>query len=412
MSIGEARLEELYDLLDDLCEGSLSPERAARLDGLLQSDPAMRQQYRRYLVVHVGLVLSADGREPAASPLSAGIAAEFPPTRAENLNPAQAADLPPKRRTGDPPPVPIAHSYLSRSHLGLSLSYVFAVLVIVAGVLAAWAWRAPGEPSVVWGDGSNVQTAAGDAAGAPMIATVTDGGRVAPNFTQHDAAGATMIAKVTDGGRVAPNFTQHDAAGATMIAKVTRTVGINNWRGPKAVTADARCDHCLGVMKGLVELTYSTGVKVTLEGPALFNVDSPNGGWLYHGKVTVSTPKAVDRPLFCLRCPTALVTEHGNNEFGLQVERSGASSIYVFRGNVEFQLPGPAGESRIIVLEPRDWLLAELCPNRIYRVNYMKGRKLPEAFIAQWFKGIAVASEEAKGGRTYRKDGLAPRKES
>ena len=144
----------------------------------------------------------------------------------------------------------------------------------------------------------------------------------------------------------------------------------------------------------------------------MFDVDSPHGGRLYQGKATVSTPRAVDRPLFSLRCRTAVVTEHGNSEFGLEVERSGASHLYIFRGIVEFHLPAPWAESQIIVLEARDWLFAELGAGGTYRVDFEKGRKVPEDFVARWRKGIAVASGEAKGERTYRKDGFAPRKES
>ena len=46
MSTAEARLEELYALLDDLCDGSSRRSAFSRLDGMLRSDPAMRREYR------------------------------------------------------------------------------------------------------------------------------------------------------------------------------------------------------------------------------------------------------------------------------------------------------------------------------------------------------------------------------
>ena len=64
------------------------------------------------------------------------------------------------------------------------------------------------------------------------------------------------------------------------------------------------------------------------------------------------------------------------------------------------------------MLELRDWLFSQLAGNGGYRIDFMKGRKLPQEIIAQWFKGTAIASEEVKGEKTYRKDGLAPGKES
>ncbi len=329
MSTAEARLEELYALLDDLCDGSLSAERASRLDGMLRSDPAMRREYRCYLEVHAGLGL---------------IAGRSSHTPAAPQQTAYGAGL------------------VSSGYLGLSLSYAFAVLLFGVGVLAAWNWEASGERGVVSFAG-NSPLAAGNAGPSPII------------------------------------------------AMVSRLPG-SDWHGPMAVSADPRSQHCILLLKGLVQVTYNNGATVTLEGPALFDVDSPTGGRLYRGKATVSTPKAADRPLFCLRCQTAVVTERGNCQFGLEVDRSGASHVYVFRGSVEFQLPVRQGESGILVLESRDWLFSQLAGNGGYRIDFMKGRKLPQQIIAQWFKGTAIASEEVKGEKTYRKDGLAPGKES
>jgi hypothetical protein len=330
MSTAEARLEELYALLDDLCDGSLSAERAARLDGMLRSDPAMRREYRCYLEVHAGLGLIA-GHSSHTAP-------------AENRLSAPEVSLLPTR------------------YLGLSLSYAFAVLLLGVGVLAAWTWRASGERGVVSLAENNPPTA-GDADPSPII------------------------------------------------AKVTKLVA-TDWHGPMAIGAGVGSNRCVALMKGLVELTYNSGATVTLEGPALFDVDSPDSGRLYRGKATVCTPKAADRPLFCVRSRTAVVTERGNCQFGMEVDRSQASHVYVFRGNVEFQLPVRQSESQILVLESRDWLFSQLGADGAYRIDFMKGRKLPPEIIAQWFKGIAIASEEAKGEKTYRKDGFVPRKES
>src|SRR5208283_30489 len=79
MNTAEARFEELYDLLDDLCEGSLTSQRAERLDGLLQSDAAMRREYRCYLEVHAGLGLIAGGRGSETLPPFASTVAETGP---------------------------------------------------------------------------------------------------------------------------------------------------------------------------------------------------------------------------------------------------------------------------------------------------------------------------------------------
>ena len=175
------------------------------------------------------------------------------------------------------------------------------------------------------------------------------------------------------------------------------------WRGQLAVGAEIHSPSHLVFSQGLVEITYNCGARVTLEGPAAFDVDSPNSGILHLGKATVRTPKAADRPLFCVLSPTALVTERGDCEFGLMVDQSRASRVCVFRGNVEYRAPEHWGETKILLLESRDWLLAERDANGAYRIDFIKERKLPQEFVDQWFKGFPVVSDEAKGKRTVRK---------
>ena len=53
--------DDLYELFDDLCDGSISAGDVAQLDGLLLSDAAARWQYLCYLDVHAGLGLVGSG---------------------------------------------------------------------------------------------------------------------------------------------------------------------------------------------------------------------------------------------------------------------------------------------------------------------------------------------------------------
>ena len=165
------------------------------------------------------------------------------------------------------------------------------------------------------------------------------------------------------------------------------------------------------VLHGLAEISYNSGATVTLEGPGAFSVDSANGGKLHQGKLTVRTPKAGDHPLFCVRSRTGVVTERGNCEFGLERCPLGASHVYVFRGHVEYHPPQRWAQSQILLLGNRDWLFAEGTVNGELRIDFIRGRKLPQEFVTQWFKGIAVASAE-KGEKTSPKDGRATRNES
>ncbi len=128
---------------------------------------------------------------------------------------------------------------------------------------------------------------------------------------------------------------------------------------------------------GLMEITYDTGAKVILQGPATYEVDSRDGGYLSIGKLTArlekkgsgvrsqgsekvasgqwsvasaTNPKSqnpaipksqISNPqspasIFAVRTPTATVTDLGT-EFGVEVQESGVTTAHVFRGTVRFQ---------------------------------------------------------------------------
>ncbi len=118
---------------------------------------------------------------------------------------------------------------------------------------------------------------------------------------------------------------------------------------------------------GLMEITYDTGAKVILQGPATYEVDSRDGGFLSVGKLTArlekkrsgvrgqgsekvvsgqwpvaseANPKSqISNPqsptsIFAVRTPTATVTDLGT-EFGVEVDKNGVASVHVFQGIVE-----------------------------------------------------------------------------
>ena len=114
---------------------------------------------------------------------------------------------------------------------------------------------------------------------------------------------------------------------------------------------------------GLMEITYDTGAKVILQGPCTYEIDSDRSGFLAVGRLTAKVEKREERrgergesqanhkseiinhkshsplspllsPLFAVRTPTAIVTDLGT-EFGVEVEKSGATRSHVFQGSVE-----------------------------------------------------------------------------
>jgi hypothetical protein len=86
---------------------------------------------------------------------------------------------------------------------------------------------------------------------------------------------------------------------------------------------------------GLMEITYHTGGKVILQGPAAYEVESTNGGYLSIGKLTGKVECEAAKG-FAVRTPTAIVTDLGT-EFGVEVSKHGSTRSYVFRGSVEMR---------------------------------------------------------------------------
>jgi hypothetical protein len=96
------------------------------------------------------------------------------------------------------------------------------------------------------------------------------------------------------------------------------------------------------IASGLIEITYKTGSKVILQGPAAYVVESPNGGYLSVGKLTGEVTTETARG-FAVRTPTAVVTDLGT-EFGVEVDEAGRTTSHVFRGKVNVQATGNDGK--------------------------------------------------------------------
>jgi hypothetical protein len=347
MSALPSQPEALDELLIALVDGELTPETFARLGARLSADPAAQACYRRYMRLCALL--------------------EFELAKGRGQDGAGPAARRPERA---PPVVSLGlmHFAAPQSFLAVLVSYAFVVLLIGAGVLAAWAWRGPREGEIV---------------------------------SRSPEAGAADAAPVFLG---------------PVVGRITK-LPANKWRCPipVAVGADVHVGQEFRIQQGLIEVVYGSGVQVTLEGPADYVVLSPSTGALLKGKLTVRSPKAVDRELFCVRSETAIVTERGDCEFGLKVDCPGAAGIYVFRGNLEFSvpdLPERGGPTTPVLVEEKDWLLSEYSSQEGYRVTFVKGRKISQEFANQWFKGISVASGETKGEKTRQKDGPAAGKQS
>ena len=274
-------------------------------------------------------------------------------------------------------PPPMARAVASPScRLGLPLSYAFAAVLMGIAVLGARAWRMPAAEGLASRAENGPQSAAGAVEASPVVGKVT----AMVNCRWGDLNTAT-----------------------TLGANVIRL-------------------HHFALESGTLEITYNTGPKVVLVGPALFSPDFCNAGYLLYGKLTVSTPKAAGRPLFRIQTPTAVVMDRGDCVFGVDVSSDApaanagggprgtqvktlamTSRVYVFRGRLEYTWPDPVVRYPVVLLEEREWVRAEIRSDRSRRLDFIKGSKLKEEFVNQWFKGFPIVFGDTKGDGAVRR---------
>nr|WP_261360809.1 FecR domain-containing protein [Aeoliella straminimaris] len=96
----------------------------------------------------------------------------------------------------------------------------------------------------------------------------------------------------------------------------------------------------LNLVSGAVQLCFETGVLSIVEGPAQFTLRE-NAMDLSLGRVSAVVPKSATG--FAVVTPTSEVIDLGT-EFGVSVEKSGASQVHVFSGEVVARSRNIAGE--------------------------------------------------------------------
>lgn len=88
----------------------------------------------------------------------------------------------------------------------------------------------------------------------------------------------------------------------------------------------------LYLKSGLAEIQFDRGASIVVEGPAFVRVLSDNSVELTEGKLSAKVPPSAHG--FTVETSTARVVDLGT-EFGVSVEKSGATEIDVFKGTVQ-----------------------------------------------------------------------------
>ncbi|MGC4013387.1 MAG: FecR domain-containing protein [Luteolibacter sp.] len=92
------------------------------------------------------------------------------------------------------------------------------------------------------------------------------------------------------------------------------------------------------IASGLVEVTFGSGTRAVVEGPADFEVTGHNSMSLAYGKVVADVPKGAEG--FAVNYAEGRIVDLGT-EFGIDIGKGGtAANFGVFRGEIEFQPKG------------------------------------------------------------------------
>lgn len=138
---------------------------------------------------------------------------------------------------------------------------------------------------------------------------------------------------------------------------------------------------------GLIELTFASGTRALLEGPAEFQIMGENALRLTRGKLVADVPKGAEG--FSVSYQDGEIVDLGT-EFGVEVATNGRSANFgVFRGEIEFH-PGNDADQAIHLLENHA-MLAENGSTISVPFNQEKfTRKLPSREFAWEIKGTAA----------------------
>lgn len=285
MSDETVNADRLLELSGMVLSGSASENDRVELNGILLADEASRRCYLDYCRMHVALRVELRARHAVQTAYrQIDIGAIGSPS--DGAGPVKA----------DAPDVPVFHAPLHSTFSYLSSGWPAAYLIA----------------TVIFGIGA-------------FIGTFT--------YVSHyeGTAGGPMPAVAVSG---VEGQTQSEPVGRITGLVGCKYLGCETPTNPASVAVGRE----FVLTSGLMEITYLTGAKVILQGPVTYRVDSFNSGVLSVGKLTgvVDAKTAVG---FLVRTPTATITDLGT-EFGVDVDKSGATRAHVFRGSVRLDPVG------------------------------------------------------------------------
>lgn len=128
-----------------------------------------------------------------------------------------------------------------------------------------------------------------------------------------------------------------------IVATLTDSIDAE-WEGKKAVpiNGDVLRQGTMYLASGLVEITFDYGAHVVIEGPAEFELESPDKMILLRGNIYATVPEYATG--FMVQTPYSTILDLGT-EFGLKVDQNGETEIHMIKG-LSSLIPGQKGKAK------------------------------------------------------------------
>jgi hypothetical protein len=124
---------------------------------------------------------------------------------------------------------------------------------------------------------------------------------------------------------------------ATTDAVAVLARGLNlQWEGESHASGSALTPGWLRLKSGLVQIEFYQGARVTLEGPAAFQLISSSEAYCNSGRLSAHVPPQAKG--FRIQTPKGTIVDLGT-DFGLDLNDA-SSPVHVFKGEVEFHSKG------------------------------------------------------------------------
>ena len=251
MTLPSAMDAELRELIAALREGTLSAEEAVRLNGLLSDSPSAREIFACHALLQatLELALGPAEAEKGAVPICATTDAARrcrPPDRSGEL------DLSPS-----PPPIIVVQTdaapplspFSFQSFVGSSLfSYLVATVIAAVAFSIAWGWKTSRDWQVARSSAEQTAPVEQPQPEMPLVGRIT-------GVADCQWANAAAAACERDGVHLGREYV---------------------------------------LVSGFLEITYDSGTKLILQGPATYQVESRSGGFLSLGKLTARVEKRAE----------------------------------------------------------------------------------------------------------------------